>query len=200
MPSGRPQKKAKNISGLWNQPQPDSWPSHAPEVTDIAQSQSYRDGMNNELTDNLIFDSLKPNFAEEDARSTGSDWEELSEWEEPVNEHFGESMAVLALKENPNDVNWLPDGMKRKLERRAKEKKGKFCSFQIRWQLLKLLCTVQEPYVKGPDVMLKLERTQHHYCNEWKAQTSLLDHFISNPPSQHDSISYTSSPPLLGNL
>ena len=33
--------------------------------------------MDNKLTDNLIFNSLKPDFAEEDAGSTGSDWEEL---------------------------------------------------------------------------------------------------------------------------
>ena len=84
--------------------------------------------MDNELTDNLIFDSLKPNFAEEDARSTGSDWEELFKWKEPANEHFRESMAVLALKENPNNVDWLPEGMKKKLGRHAKEKKGEFCS------------------------------------------------------------------------
>ncbi|KAI0245083.1 hypothetical protein BJV78DRAFT_1289181 [Lactifluus subvellereus] len=135
MPSGRPRKRAKNISGLRNQPQPanqsDSEPPHASEavnVADTTQSQSHRDGMDEDSMENLIFDSLKLNFAEEDAGGSESDWEELSEWEEPANEHFGESMAALALKESPDDMDWLPDGLKRKLERRAKEKKSKFCS------------------------------------------------------------------------
>ena len=61
-----------------------------------------------------MFDSLKLDYLQEDSSSEDS---ELSNWENLDDNTFSESLAQIALKDNPKDKDWIPEKLKRAIER-----------------------------------------------------------------------------------
>ena len=77
----------------------------------------------------IHFDSLKTNLANEKAYPDDGEEledEELEEWEGFSRGHLAEAMVDMFEADNSPDLDWLPEKLKNKREKRKKEKKGKY--------------------------------------------------------------------------
>ena len=135
MARGQPTKKPQptlNISGLCNQsgqssPFSESTPTllhpdfkpQAPMVMNL----TWRINL---LKTNLAHEEACPDEGEEEE-------EELEKWEGFSKEDLAEAMVAMCEVDDPFDLDWLPERLKNKRNKRKKEKKGmysqSFCLF-----------------------------------------------------------------------
>ena len=135
MARGRPSKKPRptpDVSGLRNQsrhssafstPQPTPPRSQAPSP-DGNESDLEED--DEDLDDLIHFDSLKTNLANAEAYSDGEEEVEVEveEWEGFSKEDLAEAMIDMFEVEDPSDLDWLPERLRNKRDKRMEEKKG----------------------------------------------------------------------------
>jgi len=134
MPSAPKSKKSKhhrNISGLWNQGKCTPTPSkHATPPQSQVPSGDDRDleDDNEELALLIHFDSLKTNLQREEENADELEEledEEVKEWEGFGSEDLADGMVDMFLADDdPNDLDWMPQRMQTKAEKRRKTKKG----------------------------------------------------------------------------
>ena len=135
MAKGRPAKRARatrNISGLRNQSTHSSvFSDSTPQPTPPRSQAPSPDGDESDLDEDdedldllIHFDSLKTNLANEEAHP--DDGEELEEWEGFSKGELAEAMVDLFQADDPSDLNWLPEKLKNKREKRKKDKQGKY--------------------------------------------------------------------------
>jgi len=74
----------------------------------------------------IHFDSLKTNLANAEAYSDsdGEEEVEVEEWEGFSEEDLAEAMIDMFEAEDPSDLDWLPERLKNKRDKRREEKKG----------------------------------------------------------------------------
>jgi hypothetical protein len=75
----------------------------------------------------IHFDSLKTNLAHAEAcqdEGEDDDNEELEEWEGFGKEDLAEAMIGMLEFDDPSDLDWLPERLKNKRNKRKQEKKG----------------------------------------------------------------------------
>ena len=86
----------------------------------------------------IHFNLLKTNLAHEEAcpdegEEEEEEEEELEEWEGFSKEDLAEAMVAMCEVDDPFDLDWLPERLKNKGNKRKKEKKGmysqSFCLF-----------------------------------------------------------------------
>ncbi|KII84350.1 hypothetical protein PLICRDRAFT_46228 [Plicaturopsis crispa FD-325 SS-3] len=177
---GRPSKRARNKSGLKNQSRAARSNPSDSVADDARRSSSQSSGSTDqdqeesewaELT--RIFDGLKLQYSEEGSEFEGDDdledVDEQSEWEGLEDEEFTEVLAAMAIDEDPNDHDWIPEKIRKKAERRrAMNRKAR-----------------PTQYVKGPDVMNKSKRTQERYRKSMRNQSALDAFGFSKKPTAH---------------
>jgi len=111
----------------------------------------------------IHFDSLKTNLAHEEACPDNGEEledEELEEWEGFGKEDLVEAMVDMFEADDPSDLDWLPEKLKNKRDKRKKEKKGKYSLSFSHISLLIMQSERPKTYMKGLDVMSKSEHTQ----------------------------------------
>ena len=77
----------------------------------------------------IHFDSLKTNLANEEAYPDDAEEledEELEEWEGFGRGDLAKAMVGMIEADETSDLDWLPEKLKNKREKRNKEKKGKY--------------------------------------------------------------------------
>jgi hypothetical protein len=146
MAGGRQAKKPRptpNISGLRNQsrqssrqsstfstPQPTPPRSRAPSPE---SDESDLEEDDEDLDILIHFDSLKTHLANAEAHSDEEKDEEVEEWEGFSNEDLAEAMVGMFEVDDPRDLDWLPERLKNKRDKRKSEKKGvyshTFCAY-----------------------------------------------------------------------
>ena len=126
-----------NISGLINQSRHSSGFSESTSQPTPPRSEAPSpDGDESDLEEDdedldllIHFDSLKTNLAYEEAHlDDGKELEdeELEEWEGFSRGDLAEAMVDMFEADDPSDLDWLPDKLKNKRDKRKKEKKGKY--------------------------------------------------------------------------
>jgi len=126
-----------NTSGLRNQSRhssafSESTPQPTPPRSRALSPDSNESDLeeDNENLDLLIhFDSLKTNLANEEAYPDDGEEledEELEEWEGFSRGDLAETMVDMFEADDSSDLDWLPEKLKNKREKRKKEKKGKY--------------------------------------------------------------------------
>ncbi|TFK80727.1 hypothetical protein K466DRAFT_636180 [Polyporus arcularius HHB13444] len=165
MPGGRPRKHAKNISGLRNQQRTTSNQSENLSVPS-AERRDASEGR--EWEPHRIHDSLKPNFAEDDA---DSDLDEESDWEDLEDEETTHRMAALMawLERKCPDEEWLPPAVLRQLKYNETRRRPR-----------------PSKYKKGPDIGSKSARTKRRYKG-WQTQGNLNGYVQSTPSNSETS-------------
>ena len=133
MPGGRPTKKPRptpNVSGLRNQSRQSSAFS-TPQPTPPRSQAPSPDGDESDLEEDdedldilIHFDSLKTNLANAEDYSEEEEEEEVEEWEGFGKEDLAEAMVGMFEMDDPFDLDWLPERLKNKRDKRKKEKKG----------------------------------------------------------------------------
>jgi len=162
---------AGNINGLRNQPRCPSGSSEPSSQLTPPQShapildgdESGLEGEDEDLAWLIHMDSLKTNLAHEEACPDNGEEledEELEEWEGFGKEDLVEAMVDMFEADDPSDLDWLPEKLKNKRDKRKKEKKGKYSMSFLHISLLIMQSERPKTYMKGPDVMSKLECTQ----------------------------------------
>ena len=122
-----------NISGLNNQSRQSSAFSTPQPIPPRSQAPS-QGGDESDLEDDdedldilIHFDSLKTNLANaEDYLEEEEKDEEVEEWEGFGREDLAEAMVGMFEMDDPSDLDWLPEGLKNKRDKRKKEKKGMY--------------------------------------------------------------------------
>jgi hypothetical protein len=115
----------------------------------------------------IHFDSLKTNIAHVEAcqdKGEDDDNEELEEWEGFGKEDLAEAMIGMLKVDDPSDLDWLPERLKNKRNKRKQEKKGMDSQSFSLISLLIMQPERPKTYQKGPDVMSKSERTQQWHA------------------------------------
>jgi len=186
MARGRPTKRARaarNITGLRNQGRYSSGFSELTSQPTPPQSQAPipdgdESGLEEEDEDLALlihFDSLKTNLAHEEAfPDDGEELEdELEEWEGFGKEDLAEAMVDMFEADDPLDLDWLPEKLKNKRDKRKKQKKGKYSLSFSHISLLIMQSERPKTYTKGPDVMSKSERTRRRHAQAMHGQGRL---------------------------
>jgi hypothetical protein len=125
-----------NTSGLRNQSaHSSSFSESAPQPTPPRSEAPSPDGDESDLEEDdedldllIHFDSLKTNLANEEAYPDDGEEledEELEEWEGFSRGDLAEAMVDMFEADDSSDLDWLPEKLKNKREKRKKEKKGK---------------------------------------------------------------------------
>jgi hypothetical protein len=72
-------------------------------------------------------------------------------------------MVNMMLEDDPNDLDWMPEKLKNKAEKRKEKAKGELR--ELKWSHTPEFYAGERPkqYAKGPDVMSKSKRTQERY-------------------------------------
>jgi hypothetical protein len=126
-----------NISGLINQSRHSSGFSESTSQPTPPRSEAPSpDGDESDLEEDdedldllIHFDSLKTNLANEEAYPDDGEEledEELEEWEGFSRGDLAEAMVDMFEADDSSDLDWLPEKLKNKREKRKKEKKGKY--------------------------------------------------------------------------
>ena len=135
MPKTKKSKPNRNISGLRNQAKHSLTPSqHATLLQSLVPSsedkgdESDLEADNQDLAHLIHFDSLKTNFQIEEENPDELEElenEEMEEWEGFGREDLVDGMVDMFLADDdPNNLDWMPQKMQTKAEKRRKTKKG----------------------------------------------------------------------------
>ena len=79
-------------------------------------------------------------------------------------EDLVEAMVDMFKADDPMDLDWLPEKLKNKGDKRKKEKKGKYSLSFLHISLLIMQSERPETYMKGLDVISKMECTQRQHA------------------------------------
>lgn len=137
MAKGWPKKRTRatyNISGLINQARHSA--AFSESTSQPTPPQSEAEGKESDLEEDdkdldlmIHFDSLKTNLANEEAYPDDAEEledEELEEWEGFGRGDLAKAMVGMIEADETSDLDWLPEKLKNKREKRNKEKKGKY--------------------------------------------------------------------------
>jgi hypothetical protein len=169
MAKGRPKKRARatyNISGLISQSKhssafSESTPQPTPPQSEADGEESDLEEDDEDLDSLIHFDSLKTNLENEEAYPDDEEEledEELEEWEGFSRGDLAEAMVDMLEAEDTFDLDWLPEKLKNRREKRKKDKKG---THWYNFRIFHLSCNQRDPRHTKKDRMSCPNQSAH---------------------------------------
>jgi hypothetical protein len=129
------------------------------------------------LTEEDALKILAPLFDQDDDDDDGIDDVGLA-WDELDVEDGGMGLLEHAMEDDPNDTDWIPPEMRKRVQRRSE---GACACTCIAILAHHMLGARPSTYATGPDIMRKAPRTQRRYRAALANQSSLDSYLTSLP-------------------